>query len=343
MSGSRLLLLWASVGLVAGTMWGGQAPRRPAGAEGEADVYLPLALCGVRMEDLPTAAPADTATLTPTTAPTSTPSATETVVVPPPTITPLPTFTPEPTEPDVPSSITGHIVFERKPLPEGFGSTGGPQIELRRCNSADGQPCPLADWERVATAITDEEGAYVFRSPPPLGEGQLYQVWWTNDDTPDVQGDSSFVNRWWSRTIDALGPGDDVDLGTFDVTDLKYVAICHDCGQSLPIVFRWNSRPNSSEDYRWSLFRGCGDNANREGAYRTPSLGHASQYTLASPPPGFRLDEKYCWYVFIEDGDNGTGWPFFEWRVTFLPTPGLATTGDWLRSISGLGAALQPR
>jgi hypothetical protein len=302
-----------------------QASRQTAAQPGAPDgprVYLPLAVHAVSAERLPTPAAA-----TPL-APTATRRPTETPVTPPPTFTPLPTWTPEPTEPPVPSLIEGHIVFDGDPLPEGFGSPGGPQIELRLCESEGGQPCPLEGWRRAAAAMTDKAGRFAFRSPPPLTEGQLYQVWWVNDDTPDAWGDSRFLNRWWSRVVDAFGPGDTVDLGTFDVTDLKYKFPLHDMLHSLPIPFRWTARSNRHEKYRWSLFRGCGDIANREKAYRTPLLGHASDYELTAPPPGFRLEEKYCWYIFIEDGSNGTGWPFFDWRITFLPTPDQADLPD---------------
>lgn len=290
-------------------------------AEDSVRVYLPHALRAVSVESRPTAVAVTPLPTVATAVPSGTPRPTETQVPPPPTITPRPSSTPEPTEPLTPSSITGHFVFEGEPLPEGYGQPDGPQIELRRCRSADGTVCPLAGWERVAATTTDDVGAVVFRSPAPLDEGELYQVWWVNDDTDDVQGDSRLLKRWWSRVVEDFGPGDQIDLGVFDVTDLRNKAICHDCGQTLPITFEWHARSRASESYRWSLFRGCGDDTRREGAWRTAPLGHVSKYTLESPPPGFREDEKYCWFVFIDDGENGTGWPFFDWRVTFLPQP----------------------
>lgn len=294
-------------------------PQGDARAQDEAfRVYLPLVLRGISVEDLPPAATAEPAA---TRAPTGTATPTWTPVTIPPTLTPLPTFTPEPTDPPMPASVHGRIVFDGRPLDAGYGQVGGPQIELRRCDDISGEPCPLADWHTIARTETVADGAFAFGNALPLEEGQAYQVWWVNDDNEEVQGDSRFLHRWWSLPIETLEPGDDVDVGTFDVTDLKYKSICHDCLQSLPIEFEWTARSNRSEKYQWSLFRGCGDVRNREGAWRTRSLGHARSYTLEAPPPGFRLNEKYCWYVFIDDGDNGTGWPFFEWRVTFLPTP----------------------
>jgi hypothetical protein len=312
-------LLWlalAAGALGAAALAGGRSPH--VGAQGDVRVFLPMAVHAVAMEALPTARVIE---LTPTDP--ATPTPTETLRPPPPTFTPLPTWTPEPTEPPVPSRIHGHLVFEGDPMDPGFGTVGGPQIELRTCRPEGGAPCRHPDWTVVANTVTEDGGAFEFRSPPPLAEGGLYQVWWTNEDSETSQGDSRFVGRWWSRELDAFGPGDEVDVGTFELGDVKYTAPFHDTTFfGLPIPYKWKRRANRAETYRWSLFKGCGDAANRENAYRTEPLGYVDGYTMEAIPPGYRIGEKYCWYVFVEDGDNGTGWPFFDWRITFGPQPG---------------------
>jgi hypothetical protein len=324
----RVTPLLAMVGLIlaAGALAAlGGPPLSPVRASpDDVSVFLPLALVGARfdtMEAVPTAARDGSATSAPADTPTdtATPEPTGTVEIPP-TMTSEPTYTPTATEPAVPSRIFGRITVSTRPIAEGFGVPGGPQIELRRCARTD-RACVADEWEVVDHTLVVEEGRFEFRNPPPLAEGERYQVWWTNDFEHVDAATSEYLGRWWSRPIEHFGPGDEVDVGVFEVADLKLREICHDCGQSLPITFKWAMRPNRAENYLWSLFRGCGSIAARYGAYRTASLGHHAQYELASTPPGFRLNEKYCWYIFIDDGRNGTGWSFDDWRVTFLTTP----------------------
>jgi len=313
-------------------------PGRAGGGtsqSGDSDVlaYLPLAWDRVARDalarpvaPLPTPSPTEpveSPTDTPPTegvSATPTPSATGTVPVPA-SITPLATNTPTPTSVANPSRIVGKITVDGEPLPAGYGLPFFPQIELRHCAGFAEHECVGDEWVVVDRAVSEEGGEFAFENPAPLADGDAYQVWWRNDLDGEFQGTDLFLHRWWSLPVLAIEPGDVVDVGVFEVADLKLRAICHDCAQSLPILFKWDARPNKGEEYYWSLFRGCGEVDNRYGAYRTPTLGHVSEYELSRPPPGFTLNEKYCWYVLIDDGDNGTGWPFHDWRVTFLPVP----------------------
>lgn len=272
----------------------------------EVRVYLPLAAPAAVLSDLPRP---------PTAAATTEPPATVTAAITktplPPTATDEPTATPTetsaPTEEPATGTIRGRYTENGEPLPAGYGADGFPQIELQRCA---GGGC-----ETVARTISQEGGLLAFENPPALEPGQAYQVVWANEPGLSYDG---FLHRWWSRRITSFGDGSDVDLGAMEVGNLVLTDICHDCGQSLPITFKWRTRPPREEVYRWSLFRACGDYAERPNAYRTESLGHRGQYTLNAPPRGFRLDEKYCWFIQIEDSQRGTGWSYYDWRVTFL-------------------------
>jgi len=316
---SRGVIIVVAVLVAAVVVLGGVAGGLPDAASQEdgGTLFLPLAWNDASRANLEPIATAE-ATEVSTEVPSAT--ATQTVSVPP-TYTPLPTATPTATPPPVPSYIRGVIKAEGEPLPPGYGAPFSPQIELRLCEGFSEHECVSDEWEVMDHAVTTDGGRFVFENPLPLEDGDAYQVWWRNGRDEDYEGVELFLHRWWSRPITSFGPGDDVDVGVFEVADLKYRAICHDCAQSLPIVFKWDARKNKAEQYYWSLFKGCGNLENRYGAYRTKSLGHASEYELTAPPPGFRLNEKYCWYIFIEDGENGTGWPYHDWRVTFLPTP----------------------
>ncbi len=309
---SRFLPLLVTGGALLALLWlPPAAAHQPTANGGEFQVYLPLAVQLDTKFNLirpPTVAPTTTPEVTATATVTATPlpptaTASPSATAIPPTATPVPTSEPET------GTIRGRYTENGEPLPAGYGADGLPQIELQRCAGGE--------CEVVANTISQEGGILEFVNPPALEPGQAYQVVWANEPGLSYDG---FLHRWWSRRITTFGDGSDVDLGDMEVGNLVLTDICHDCGQSLPITFKWDTRPPQSEVYRWSLFRACGNYAERPNAYRTESLGHRGQYTLNTPPRGFRLDEKYCWFIQIEDSQRGTGWSYYDWRVTFLST-----------------------
>lgn len=331
---------WAAVATIAGGRTLAQV------GEEKARVFLPLVWLSVDRESLPTVAAAPPSTLRPTAVdPTATPSPTATESAPTAPATVAPSATPTastipptdvPTDPptDVPTPtpktpaatgrIRGRLTDKGKPMAEGFGEPGFPQIELERKGSS-------GLWVKVANAVTDAAGAFAFVNPPALEPGEAYRVRWNN---PIEDGADLWLHRWWSRDIVSFGDGKDVDAGVFELENFKLTAPCHDCLQTGAISFEWQGRDHASEIYRWSVFDGCGDVENRAKAWRTPSLGRATRY-VTSPPPGFNHDARYCWYVFIEDGRNGTGWTFYDHRVTWCSSPetcrGQRALQDWLR------------
>lgn len=267
-------------------------------------------------EPLPTATPCTTpAAPTQTLPATSSPTAQEPGGTP--TESPSPVATP--TRRPAQGRIHGRCTVRGKPLWQGYGVPPYPQLQLRR--RAGGV------WETVARAATDAEGRFVFANPPILEPGEVYQVWWVNEDSEESSGDWTLLGRWWSRLIAQFGDGDDVDVGVFELADLEYVAPCNDCHQTPPITYRWRVRDHPSEVYRWALHRHCNSFEDQwQRSFRTESLGRQDNYTTG-PPPGFTVDRTYCWYVFIEDGTNGSGWPYFEWRTRYLG--GSAGHGCW--------------
>lgn len=274
-------------------------------------IYLPLVWDQVGSESLVAAS-----TLAPTVPPTATEGPTSTATATPlPTDTPTPepsaTFTavPTPTLPPAPTGkITGRLTFKGDPMR--FFGEEGPWIELRR--KVGGGP-----WLKIANAVSDDAGRFTFENPPAIGPGEVYQVWWNN---PVEDGADLWLHRWWSRDITSFGDGRDVDVGVFELADLILTQPCHDCLLTGSITFGWNPRPGERGTYRWSMFDGCGNLEARADAWRSAPLGRGSSYTTA-PPPGFQYDTRYCWYVLIEDGANGSGWPFFHRRVTFCSSP----------------------
>jgi len=293
------VLAFGALAAVSGAEVGrAQAPGEEEGSR----ILLPMAVRGLGRDEL---RPAPTLRAT---APPTEPPATATAS-PTPSPEPSPTEPPTPTTPAETGAIQGRMTVSGVPLDIGFGVPGTPQIELRRRAGS-------GDWELVANAeIVDEEGRYFFENPPALAEGEVYQVWWVN---PPGLGADLWMGRWWSRDIPAFGSGEDVDLGVFELADLKMTDPCHDCGQTPPIEFKWQPREHASERYRWAVFSGCDqDVSQRATAWLSADLGRASSYETG-PPAGFRLDTRYCWYVRVDDGENGGGWPFYARRVTWL-------------------------
>jgi hypothetical protein len=280
-----------------------------------ADAYLPLLARSVARDDLPRASTAEP-TITPAVSPTTIPTASATAGA-----TEVPTATPSPTATEhvATGQIHGRITVEGEPLWEGYGKPPFPQIQLRRRSAGE--------WDTVALAETDSDGRFAFVDPPALAQGEVYQVWWVNEDSEDMAGDYRLLGRWWSRLVAVFGSGEDVDVGEFELADLTYLSPCHDCHQTPPITYRWRARKHDTDVYRWSLHRRCSVFADQlNSSFRTESLGKREEYETG-PPPGFRLDETYCWYIYIEDGHNGSGWPYFEWRTAYLSGSELGGAG----------------
>ncbi len=320
-----VLTIVLGVGLTVGMGRGTVPGTRPVDAQTlpGPKLFLPLGFKGATLADLPVAptaaaTTAPTATDRPTSPPTDTPPPTDTL-----TPEPSATFTevPTPTLPPTPvttGKITGRLTFKGDPMP--FYGEEGPWIELRRRGGG-------RDWVKVANAVSDAQGRFTFENPAALAPGETYQVWWNN---PVESGADLWLHRWWSRDITGFGDGRDVDVGVFEVADLILTQPCHDCLSTAPIVFGWDARDGERGTYRWSLFDGCGDVEKRAEAWHSNSLVRATRYST-SPPPGFQYDVRYCWFVLIEDGANGSGWPFYARRVTFCSSEatcrGLAASG----------------
>ncbi|MEO8083325.1 MAG: hypothetical protein ABI780_05840 [Ardenticatenales bacterium] len=309
------------------------AARTALDADDEMNVhlYLPLVWRGVDRDALPSAPEAPdgptatrpiVATWTPTTdVPTEIPTAIATAEP-----TEIPTAVPSPT-PLKPAAgtIHGRYLDNGTPLSPGFGTEGISQIELRMRDGSTGS------WRKVANAVTVEDGAYAFPSPPMLEEDQAYQVWWVNDDVLVPLVNSSLLGRWYSRSItpDQMADGADVDLGTAELRDIELTFPGNDVHYSLPHEYRWKTRDEqASESYRWTLYKACNDLNERfpPGSSRTPSLGHVGKVMISSPPSGYQENVEYCWYVYIEDGLRGSGWSYYRYKTMFLSALSRALT-----------------
>jgi len=330
----------AAFALVAATMFGlaGGPGDTRAQAPLFQDLYLPLAWQNASRDDLPivpTALPPTPTRFVEPPTPTVPPP---TDTAPPPTDTPEPAATetpsPEPTptatpkEPAVTGTIKGKLTKNGEPMP-GMGENG-PQLELR-VRRASGA------WEKVASALTDDDGAFAYVNPPALEVGETYQVRWDNPIEEGAGGADGWLGRWFSKPITVFGDGGDVDVGVWEMADLDLSKPCHDCLQTAPITFEWRARSHRRDVYRWALFEGCGRIDRRADAWNSNALARNTSYTT-SPPPGFDYDVKYCWYVRIEDATSGWGWPFYDRRVTFCSSAATCRKARTFGQMLRLGA-----
>jgi len=250
--------------------------------------------------DEPTGTPPPSAEASPTTSATFPPTATD---------EPTPTATPAGE-----GSISGRLLVGGDPAPIGLGVDLGPALLLLRCNP--GLPCEPFD----RAGVEDGDGRYEFRDPPSVEPSGYYQVQWHNYTAGGVFGSQEYLGRWHGRRIVGFTAGDEVELADIELTNLELEFPPNDIHYSLPVEYRWAVRREApSESYRWSLYSSC-EEVDREAGdfYRTASLGHRATHTVNAPPPGYRMLEKYCWYVHIDDGERGSGWSFYRYKTMWL-------------------------
>jgi hypothetical protein len=322
--------------------WRPAAARQPdavhqSSGEEQVLIHLPLTMKSARREAL-----AGPEILKPTEpAATATTAAETALPTDPPTAEATPTFTPPPT-PTVSMDrgrIIGRITWNDKPLAIGFGEAsipGSPLIELRMSSGVAG------GWSLVDNAqIIDEQGLYVFDNPPALPEGRVYQVRWRNDDPLSAD---LWLRYWWSREITSFGDGSEVDLGSFEVGDVVMTAPLHDSAHftsGVGIEFKWDARGHAKDIFRWAVADDCVQEVgnSRKNVWSSPPLGKKTSYTTMNPS-GFRFDQKYCWFVLVDDGEGGSGSSFYDRKVSWCSS---AATCGGLAPAAAVPADLRAR
>lgn len=322
----RLPRTVAAAGIAAATLcavaagwWDGSRAVLGQGSDAEAWIYLPLVASRADLAALPTSRPPATRTAPPPTGmPTVRPSAT--VPPDPPTLPPTATDEPTPTATSAAGgAITGRLLVGGEPAAEGLGEGFGPGLFLIRCGPGkSGTQCP-----RIArTSVAGDEGRYRFESPPALGPGEYYQVYWLNETYEDLFGIEEWLGAWFSRRIVDYAPGQEVAVEDIELANIFLTRPTHGTGfGGLPITFGWDTR--QGDEYEYVLCDCCGDGLHlRESGrpnYHSPSLGNRGTYELSSYPPGFQIgiEHKYCWYVHVR-GSGGSYGMSYETRMLWF-------------------------
>ena len=190
--------------------------------------------------------------------------------------------------------VFGQVTLNGTPL-------GDVQVELRFFNGAA--------YSSGGFAVTDLAGQFAFVGAASLGPGQRYYVRYRN---PAQQADGRLFG-WYTRDLTAYTAGDNVLIGSFDITDFTYAAPGDLATVPVPAVFQWNRRPATPTDsYTFGLFSQTGPEF-----FESALLGYANSYTLNSRPDGFAPGVEYGWTVYVYGPDGGYGIPFYYSRVTF--------------------------
>lgn len=286
-----------------------QAPQ--AIGQSEYFIYLPLVLNGAGRADL--------FNPDPITRPSMTPEPSDVPMTEAPTESPTfpPTATGNPTPTATPSGdgkISGRLLFNREPAFEGLGIDFGPGLFLQRCVGA---ACETVD----KTGVVGEEGLFEFKNPPSLEAGGHYSVLWKNVELDGLFGTPDYIGRWESLPIEDYAVGDQVELPDIEISNIELLFPENDIHYTLPVEYKWTARSSApGEGYLWSLFRNCAewDRQAPGDFYRSANLGRRNTYTVAAPPPRYEILEKYCWYVYVEDHERGTGWSFYRYKTMWL-------------------------
>lgn len=159
--------------------------------------------------------------------------------------------------------------------------------------------------------VTDQEGRYEFKSMPtltlthPIPLTQTYLVFWINSDNNPAR-----LAQWQTRILDSYTFGDVVNIGNFDIGNVRLTSPFSGTVVGFPTTFRWLRRGFSASDsYNPCIFGGffvhpvlppdvigCGQ-----------PLGYVDHFTLPSPFAGIDYDFYYTWRVQISSPDGGKG------------------------------------
>ncbi len=187
--------------------------------------------------------------------------------------------------------IYGHVT-------ENGANASGIRLQLRYYNGSS--------WTTGNTTYTDSNGNYSFTSVSYLSDGQYYYVQYLNSSY-----DSGRLYRWSTAMIDEYSPGDEVQIGDFDIADVGEMSPGYDDTISLEEDFEWEKRSAIPSDvYELDLINPSGDE------YWYTTVGNNSRHTMNCLPEGFSTGNTYGWLVGIYSPDGGYGYTFY-YRVKF--------------------------
>lgn len=168
-------------------------------------------------------------------------------------------------------------------------------LTLCRLNSPTDTNCTF-----MGSTTTIADGTYAFNNLPALQTGQKYFAYFKN--TTNAKGRLWY---WQTRSLITYTFGSQVQLGNFDIGDIKLISPTLPVTVTLPVTFSWKVRSASpSDSYEFDLYEPQNGSPN---FYTKPPLGHVGSYQLKGLPAGFLMNKRYAWEVWAYAPDNAFG------------------------------------
>jgi hypothetical protein len=184
----------------------------------------------------------------------------------------------------------------------------GVLLKLCRLNSPTDTNCT-----KMGSTATLADGTYAFTNMPSLQTGQEYLAYFQNT--------SVTIGRLWywqTRSLVTYTLGSQVQLGNFDIGDIKLISPSSPVTVTLPVAFTWQVRSASlSDSYEFDLYE---LNSFSPYFYSQPLLGHVGSYQLKSLPTGFLANTRYVWEIWAYAPDKSFGISLESRPIAFTPS-----------------------
>ncbi len=104
-----------------------------------------------------------------------------------------------------------------------------------------------SSWvDPYATTTTDSKGNFIFSTPPPLGDGHQYAVYYDNPTN-----DSKYLWYFECTLVDSIS---DSHVCNFDIRDVTLSSPANGATTGSPVTFSWQRRPFTTDYYHWRLY-----------------------------------------------------------------------------------------
>src|SRR5579859_6179198 len=174
-------------------------------------------------------------------------------------------------------------------------------------------------WSTGAQTTTDAHGNFAFRNVPALAPGQKYYVRYLNTVA------STRLFTWHTQMLTAYTGNSAVQIGSFDLADIKLLQPSPGASVHLPYTFQWAPRPATPTDnYRFELF-----DPNGPADWLSAPVGYAGGFTLTGLPGGFGTGAQYGWDVIVNGPDGGFGGSFYYNPVAFNNSGLVSSQTSW--------------
>jgi hypothetical protein len=182
----------------------------------------------------------------------------------------------------------------------------GVSLTLCRLNTPTATNCT-----KMGSTITLADGTYAFTNMPSLQTGQSYVAYYQNTSVTTGR-----LWYWQTRSLVTYTLGSQIQLGNFDIGDIKLISPSAPVTVTLPVAFTWQMRSASpSDSYEFDMYD---PNTMSPYFYTQPPLGHVGSYQLKTLPAGFLANTRYAWEIWAYAPDKSFGISLESRPVAFI-------------------------